>query len=227
MNKARKKRTGSVMALVLIAVLFLFLMGLGLLSIGTQSRITSVRKTSEIAARSAADAGLAKGIYEFNEALKMARELKIAGWDTNSLPGVENQSLPGSSATYSYALENDPGNGSYVIRSVGTSGQMQKEINVTLRLKGLFDYAIFTNGDIELKMGTTVDQYNNSVGDESLKMGTNSTTAESIISRVGVTINGDVAVGAGGDPETAISSQCKFTDIEFCQDIRLGHSQGL
>ena len=211
MNKARKKRTGSAMALALIAVLFLFLMGMGTLSLGMQSRITSVRKTSEIAARCAADAGLVKGIYELNEALKTARELKIAGWDVNSLPGVENQSLPGSSATYGYSLENAPGNESYVIRSVGTSGQMQKEINTTLRLKGLFDYAIFTNGNIELKMGTTVDQYNNGAGGESFKMGTNGTTGGSITSKMGVTINGDVAVGPGGDQDTAINSRHEAT----------------
>jgi hypothetical protein len=211
MNKARKKRTGSVMALALIAVLFLFLMGLGLLSIGMQSRITSVRKTSEIAARCAADAGLVKGIYELNEALKTARELNIEGWDVNSFPKVKNQSLPGSSATYSYSLENAPGNGSYVIRSVGTSGQRQKETDATLRLKGLFDYAIFTNGNIELKMGTTVDQYNNDMGGENFKMGTNGTTAGSVTSKMGVTINGDVAVGPGGNPENAINSKYEAT----------------
>ena len=60
---------------------------------------------------------------------------------------------------------------------------------------------------MELKNGTTVDGYNFDTADENLQIGTNSTEAGSIDSKVGVTINGDVAVGFGGDPAVVIDSK--------------------
>jgi len=50
------KKRGSAIPLAVVAVLILLAMGTGLLSLGMHSRIYSIRTTSDIAARSAADA---------------------------------------------------------------------------------------------------------------------------------------------------------------------------
>ena len=67
----QSKKRGSAIPLAAVAVLILLAMGTGLLSLGLHSRINSIRTTSGIAARCAADAGLVKALFEMNEKLKV------------------------------------------------------------------------------------------------------------------------------------------------------------
>jgi len=201
MNKPlQSKRKGYVMALMVIALVVLLVTGGGLLSLGLQSRIHALQAASDIAARCAADAGLTKALFEMN------KKLKVKPWSNDTIPHTTDGALPNCDAIFSYNITEDS-NSVYTIESVGNHGRAEKKVTGTLRLRGLFEYAIFAEDGMELKNGTTVDGYNFDTADENLQIGTNSTEAGSINSKLGVTINGDVAVGFGGDPAVVIDSK--------------------
>ena len=196
----RSRQAGFAIAMVLCAILLLFVIGIGLSSIGMHRRVFAVQTCSGIAARSAADAGLTKALFELNE------KLKIKPWDDSSLPYAINESLPGSDAVFSYKVTGDRNNG-YSIESAGTYGQTLKKVSCDLTLDGPFDTAIYGHDFISLKTGTTIDGYNYTKPNECLKIGTNSILPSRVIAKLGVTINGDVFVGPGGDPDVVIDTK--------------------
>jgi hypothetical protein len=197
------KRKGSATALVLLAVVILFAMGVGLLSLGLHSRLLGIRTSSEIAARCAADTGLTKAVFEMNE------KLKVKPWNDSTLPQETNQTMANCDATYSYTVTGDVGSG-YSVEAIGKYGRVQRRVSGTLKLKGPFEFAVFVDGSVELKNSAVVDGYN--YGDDGgiLKVGTNSTAESSVALRNSATINGDVAVGLGGDPDTVIDAAWAF-----------------
>src|SRR4030043_520889 len=67
----KPKRDGFAMAMMLCAIILLFLAGLGTLTLGMHSRMLGVRTCSELAARSAADSGLTKALFEMNQKLQV------------------------------------------------------------------------------------------------------------------------------------------------------------
>jgi hypothetical protein len=195
----QSKRKGSSMVLVLIAVVVLSVMGVGMLRLGQHSRLLAVRTASEIAARCAADAGLAHAISAMND------KLKAKSWSDKPLPKAINAPLSNFDATFAYTITGDSDTG-FTVESIGEAGQAIRTVTATLRLQTPFEYAIFMQGDIILKNGTTIDWYNYDADDEILKIGTDSTDAASVIAKTGVTINGDVIVGFDGDPDVVIDS---------------------
>lgn len=194
------KRTGAVLPLILFVVVVLMLMGAGLLHLGMHSRIFASRTSSGIAARCAADAGLAKALFEMNS------KLETKPWDDEDLPQVTDETLPNCNATYSYMVTGDSTNG-YVIESFGKSVDSQAKVNCVLKLEGPSEYALFAQNSISLKSGTTIRYRDGVTADENLKVGTNSTGDGAIYARMGVTIDGDVVVGPGGDPDRVIDSR--------------------
>ncbi len=192
------KRRGSAIPLAVVAVLILLAMGTGLLSLGLHSRIKSIRTTSDIAARSAADAGLIKALFEMNE------KLKVEPWNGSSLPQETNTSLPNFDAVFSYTVTGDLGSG-YTVESTGTSGQAQRTVSCTLQLRGPFEAAIFTENGMELKNSAVVDWFNYTEDDKTMQIGTNSTTAGSVTLRNSATVYGDVVVGMDGEPSVVIN----------------------
>jgi len=199
MNKMLKsKKRGSAIPLAVVAVLILLAMGTGLLGLGLHSRIHSIRTASDIAARSAADAGLMKALFEMNE------KLKVEPWNGSSLPQETNISLPYCDAVFSYTVTGDLGSG-YIVESTGISGQAQRTVSCTLQLRGPFEAAIFTKNGMELKNSAVVDWFNYTEDDKIMQIGTNSTTAGSVILRNSATVYGDVVVGMGGDPGVVIN----------------------
>lgn len=190
-------RGGFALATMLCAVVILFVLGGALLSVGMHSRALSVRTSSGIAARCAADAGLTKAIYEMNE------KLKVKPWNESGLPIVTNEELPNTNATYSYSVLGDLSSG-YVLESTGKYGLWGKTVRCSLPLQGLFEYAIFSDTSIVLKNSAIVDWYNYDSDDKNLQIGTNSIIADSVVLMNGVTVNGDIVVGVGGKPDTVI-----------------------
>lgn len=201
MNKLlQSKKRGSAIALVVVAVLALLAMGMGLLSLGSNSRIYSIRIASEIAARCAADSGLEKALFEMNE------KLKVKTWNGSILPQAKNEKMPYCDEVLSYTISGDPTSG-YVITSLGKSGQAERTVIATIGLKGLFDNAILTKNTLILKPSTHVDGYNSLYPldtDTDADIGSQSILGSCIVLNSGVTIEGDVVVGIGGDPDTAI-----------------------
>jgi len=192
----QSKRRGSAVPLALLAVVILLATGVGLLRLGLNSRIFSIRTASDITARCAADAGLTKALFEMNE------KLKVRPWDGRTLPQATNVSLTDCDAVFSYTVTTD--GGGYTIRATGTSAQAQREVSCSLQLQGPFEAAIFTQGPITLKNSAVVDWYNYDEYDGNLKIGTNSIESGAVSLANSAIINGDVAVGVGGDPDVAI-----------------------
>lgn len=193
-------RPGFAVVLVMCAVVILLVIGGGVLSLGLHNRQLATRTSSDIAALSAADAGLTKAFFEMNE------KLKIIPWNGTALPEVTNEVLLNTDATYTYAVTGDSGSG-YFLTSTGKSGVREKRISCSLSLKGPFEHAILTQGTLILKPGTVVQGYNSSDpwdSDTKVSIGTKSISDDSVILNSGVIVNGSIVVGVGGDVETVI-----------------------
>lgn len=193
----QSKRRGSAIPLVMVAVMILLAMGVGLLDLGMKGRIYSIRTASDIAARCAADAGLTMALFEMNE------KLKVKPWNDGSLPEATNESLPYCDAVFSYTITGNPGDG-YTIESVGASGNAERKVVCLLKPQGPFEFAVFAEDGAELKNSALVDWFNFDADDEILKFGTNSIASGAFTFKNSSTINGDVVVGVGGNPDIVI-----------------------
>ncbi|TKJ33696.1 MAG: hypothetical protein CEE38_20150 [Planctomycetes bacterium B3_Pla] len=205
------KRPGMAMPLAVVAIMILLAMGVGLLSLGLNSRIYAIRSASDIAARCAADDGLEIALYEMNQ------NLEVKPWTGETLPKALNVSLPYSDEICSYLVKGDSA-GNYTVWSIGESGGFKRGVRATLKLRGLFEHAILTKGDLVLKSGTVIDGYNSSDPldtDADVDIGTQSTEDQSIVLNAGVEVNGDVIVGVGGDPDDAIKDLGATTESQF------------
>ena len=193
------KRRGTAMPLAVVAIILLLAMGVGLLNLGFNGRIYSLRTASDIAARCAADAGLATALFEMNQ------KLQVKPYKEGTLPQAIDVMLPYSDEVCSYQVTGDLAGG-YVITSLGQSGQAQRAVRATIGLQGAFMHAILTKRTLTLKPGTTIDGYNSGDledKDVDISIGSQSTADSSIILNTGVTVNGDVFI-AGGDIDTVI-----------------------
>ncbi len=200
MNKDKsnvKSCAGAVMPLVMFVLVILLVVGVGLGSLEWYGRMLGVRTTTDIAARSAADAGLTKAVFEMNQ------KLKVKPWNEDVLPQETDQSLPNSEALFTYGVTGAGGT-EYNVVSEGTSSKAVRKIYSTLRLRGPFEFAVFAKDTIELKNGTIIDGFNFDTDDENLKVGTNSIAAGAVTLNNSSVINGDVVVGVGGDPAAVI-----------------------
>ncbi len=198
MNKLLKsKKYGSAMVLAVLAIVILAATGLGLLSLGLNSRFSAARGAFEFQARAAADAGLAKAVYEMNE------KLKVKPWSDSSLPFETDSAIQDSNETYSFVITGSISAG-YSIESTGKSGGVQKKIVSSSPLQGPFDYPLFSDSYVWLASSTTVDQYNTDATTPTLTVGTNSTAWSTISLFSNAQIDGDVVVGTGGNPDVAV-----------------------
>jgi len=196
----QQKRRGAAVPMALIAIMILLAVGVGLLSLGMNSRIYAARTSSVIAARCAADAGLALALFQMNDSLQ------TKPWSLDALPKAENVDLPYFDGVCSYEIIGDL-TGGYVATSTGTFGSAQKTVSANLELKGLWDNAILTKSDLILKSGTNLDAYNSADASDTetdADIATQSITDSSIVLNSGVTVSGDVRVGRGGSPDSVI-----------------------
>ncbi|MBN2456979.1 MAG: hypothetical protein JXB29_10685 [Sedimentisphaerales bacterium] len=220
-----KKRKGSAIVLVVLAVVILSTMGIGLLKLSQDSRIFAIRNTQGIKARCAADAGLAKAVFEMNE------KLQTKPWDDSILPKASGQALPNTAATFGYevTLGDDIGDGIYTIESTGIYVQATKKTYATIDLVGIFDHAILTREMLTMKAGTLIDGYNSSDAgdtDVELKIGTISILPDQLILNSGIVVDGDVFVGVDGIVDVVIKDlgadtgmRTSLTEEPFCPVI--------
>lgn len=197
-NHPQNKNRGSALPLSLLALVVLLTVGMGLLTLGLTFRIHSIQNASNISARCAADAGLIEALYEMNQ------KLKVKPWNGSNLPQTTEQQLPNCYALYSYEVTGDLGSG-YKIESTGICGRHPKTVACTLQLQGPFEAAIFTKEQLELKNSAVVDWYNYTPNDKKMKIGTNSTAADTIVLKNSSAVYGDVVVGLGGNPSAVIN----------------------
>ena len=193
-----RKRSGSVLVLVVFVVLVSLIIGTGLFALGTQVRVSAVDKVQDMMARSAADAGVEYATQQINNTVADKT------WSESVLPTVANAQLSESDSFYSIDTQYDLAWG-YLVQSTGTNRNRTRSIDAVLRLKGLFEMAIQTRETIILKSGTVIEAIDSNISlnpddtDEKAVIGTVSTNADSIILNNGVTVDGDVVVGVGGD----------------------------
>ncbi len=226
---------GSVLALVMIAVVLLFVSGMGTLSIGLAARLFSVRQSDEIAAQVAADAGLTMAVWTLNRNVQTK-------YSAQDLPALTNQTLANCSATFSYEVTVPTGSffqalGAggdqevidaftaklpfayrYLIKSVGKSGNAEKVLYATVRLRGLFESALFSKGQIDFMANTLVTGYNSADPTDTeidVKIGTLSIEAERIYLGPGTVVDADVFVGVGGDPDEVLDLFGTITGQKF------------
>jgi hypothetical protein len=176
--------------------------GTGLLALSLHSMRFSTRANNQIEATCAADAGITRALFEMNSMIDNMRW----GWDV--LPEATNVRLPSCDALYSYTITGDA-NGGYTVGCIGKSGPagVTKKIKCSVRLQGLFEYAMLMKQNIVLKSGLTVDGYNSSdAGDTDVhvKIATDACEPNSIIINPGTTVNADILVGIDGDPDIVI-----------------------
>jgi hypothetical protein len=196
----RSKRQGAALVLVTIAAVLLTLIGVGLLQVGLSNRLYAIASVHKIKACSAADAGLMIAIS------KMNGMLLTQSWSEDALPEATDFSLPFCDGVCSYSVTSDL-SGEYTITSTGENGNAQKTVSTTVELKGLFDNAILTKAGLVLKSGTLIDGYNSQNPLDTstdADIATQNTADSSITLNAGVEVNGDVRVGLGGNPDTAI-----------------------
>lgn len=226
---------GSVLPLVMIVVVLLFVSGMGTLSIGLAARLFSVRQSDEIAAQVAADAGLTMAVWTLNRNV----QTKYSAAD---LPALTNQTLANCSASFSYEVivptgsffqalgaggdqevidaftANLPSAYRYAIKCVGKSGNAEKVLYATVKLEGLFQYALLSQGEISLAPNTLITGYNSSDPTDTnfdVQIGTTSTEDDSISMSPGTVIEGDVFVGVGGNPGEVIEEGGEITGQQF------------
>jgi Tfp pilus assembly protein PilX len=184
MNKniqMQSKKRGLALPLVLCAVLILAILGIGLLTLGYQTRLRSIKTAADIAARCAADAGLTKAMYDMNA------KLAAGSWNDSTLPSASNVTLPGSNLIYSYNITKDC-SGIYTIASTGNSSTATKTVYAPLSITGP-PYAIL--------VVSTLYQKNN--GTITGSCGTLSAAAGAFSIAKGL-VTGDAFVGIGGNP---------------------------
>ncbi len=195
-DKKLGRQIGVALSISLAVIILLFLIGFALLRLGLSARIQSIRATSQIAARTAADSG-------FLQALRgMRTKLDQGGfWDNNDLPQASGVSLPNCSETYTYDVNGEPVNG-FLITSIGCSGAAEKIVYGKLEIRTAF-FGIGVKETIDAKNSAGFGTF--PAGDE-LVIQTNSTASGAITLKSGVVIPGDVVVGPGGDPCEVISA---------------------
>jgi hypothetical protein len=198
---SKVNKEGSMLSFVVLMTVVLSIAGLALLRVGHNAKMKAAQATSEISARAAADAGMIQALSAMNK--KIESELI---WDASELPSSSDIPLPNCQASYSYQIKGDVESG-YNIISTGSTQLAKKNTTSKLKLKGLFDYAIFSDEGIDLKMGTTIDGYNYDVDDPLLQLGTNSIEEAAMSMKNGVTVIGDVVIGPEGDIDFAIDSR--------------------
>jgi hypothetical protein len=127
----------------------------GLFALDMHIRTWAANTVAEVGSRAAANAGLIRAVLEMN------RKLKTKPWD-GKLPHAANQSLPYCTATYSYTVAGDVRSG-YTVGSVGHAGVFTRHIDALLRLKSIFENAIYAKTKILLDNGARVDTHQGSI----------------------------------------------------------------
>jgi hypothetical protein len=207
----QSKRRGTVIPLAVVAIIILLAMGVGLLSLGFNSRIYTIRNSSDIKARCAADAGLEMALFEMN------RKLQVKPYNEGTLPDVSNVSLPYYDATCSYKVIGSLAGG-YTIQSIGKSGNAYRAVSATIKLQSGFSHAILTKEQLTLKSNTIVGGYNSADPtdtDFDVDIGSQSYANDSVILNMGCVVNGDVFVAPGADIDSAIKGAGTVTGQKY------------
>ncbi|MHC4740850.1 MAG: DUF7305 domain-containing protein [Planctomycetota bacterium] len=235
---AKFKKRGSVLAMVLFAIVLLLLSGMGVLTIGQTSRIFAIRTAADVGARAAADTGITKAIWAMNT------RLMDGTWNPNKNYLWEFQrTLPNSDATYSYFVARAnwyydevmptgddtlidffksaaASDGDYIIASLGRYNAARRRIYATVRIQGRGDTCVIVRDQLTLKANTLVagaDSRNGSEIDPTVftEIGTTSIETDDVVLNNGVTVMGNIVVGVNGDVDTVVKDLGATTGLMY------------
>jgi len=236
---SKSKKRGSVLALVLFAIILLFFSGMGVLPIGQTVRFFSVRTAAQVSACSAADTGITKAIYDMN------KRLFDGTWNPNQNFLYEfHKTLSNSSgSTYSYFVlkanwiyssgmptgdddlidfvnSNAGEKGDYIVFSYGRYTTAQDRIRAIVRLKGCGDMGFVVRDQLILKSDSYVSGADSTNGPDEdptvlVEIGTTSIAPDSITLNNNTVVKGNVAVGVGGDTDTVIKDLGGTTGLRY------------
>lgn len=198
---SRSRTRGSVLPLVMLAMVVLLLTGIGTLRIGQSTRMRAIHAAQLTAARTAADAGLVRALSEMNTQLRspLSQDFQLEARSTTSLTNCDAE------YRYKIAKFSFQGEDAYRIESIGSCGLVERRIEAVVGLVGSFERGVSVEKGISLKSGAVVEAYNAEAGEDLTLVGTLGTEASMIRISPGATIEGDVAVGYGGDPDTVVN----------------------
>jgi len=195
MKISKPKRNGSALAFVMLILVIFFATGLGFMSLSLHSQLLSIRSAAEIAARSAADAGVTDAIF------RMGKKIEVVPWSDATLPSVTDRPLTSANAAFSYSLTGSIDAG-YTIISVGKSVRAVKTVNALIEEQSPFDYAIMVKETIALKSDTLVTGYDSSAPattDIEIQIGSTSPDPDSIKLSPGAVVNGEILIDCDFD----------------------------
>ncbi|MHC4477499.1 MAG: DUF7305 domain-containing protein [Planctomycetota bacterium] len=198
MEKTRRKRAnGSILALTMVAVVIMAILGLVMITMGSHARVRSARGATDIAARTAADAGLTQAVRLMN--MKLIKEAK---WDNSTLPEAADVPLPHCDARFGYKVSGTPKAG-FAVAAIGKSGFSERKVFTRLAIESMW-FGIGVKQDVTVMTKTN---FSTLPKDGDFTIRTNSTADNSIRLFSGTVIPGDVIVGPGGDVDSAITSK--------------------
>jgi hypothetical protein len=176
------------LVLVVGIMLVLLALGTGTLYCGLQNRLLALHDSEQIVAKAAADAGLKKAVAQMNS------------YESGPLPSATNEALPGCTASYSYAVTQNQ-DSAYSATSTGTAGTAVRTVGSKLKGSSALWSAVSLSAEVSLSSTSRIAP----VSGSSLKVRTNTVTANGVSLSSNATIQGDVVVGPGGNPATVIS----------------------
>lgn len=185
-----KRKNGSILVLAVIMVVILLIIGLALITLGSNARMQAIRSQLVIEAKTAADAGMTAAIKKMRYAFDNGQPLPI--------PSATNIAVAGSDppATYTYTITGTVTSG-WTINSTGTVNGTQRTVHTKLLRKPIPSVAV--------QNSIWVQKSDFPCG--SVIMQTNSTTPNAIVLKSGLTVNGDVVCGPGGDPGEVVDTK--------------------
>ncbi|MHC4256442.1 MAG: DUF7305 domain-containing protein [Planctomycetota bacterium] len=219
MNRKRnvkRKRKGSALCFVIIALLIAFLMGASINGMGLNRRLVAARTASQMQAKCAADAGIVTAIFNMSEYLR----LKEISPDNPTFPTITDEPLPNCDSVFSYKINSRSmsSNNEFRIHSIGQAGQVTRNVYALVTTRSLFDSAIAVLDRISLMPNTLITGYNSddpSDTDNNVKIGTVSIEPDRIPIGPGTVIDGDVFVGVDGDPSVTIGAGGTITGDKY------------
>ena len=187
----RSERPGSVLVIVLVIAGILAITGTGLLSLGLSTYRRALYTAQEIAARSAAEAGVAKALFA------------MKSWDGVHFPSATNESVPGCDGRFSYTLAAGTPDG-YEVDVTGQAGNATKVIHARLASQNSLFCGLTLSQSAIINTSTQVLP---AVGSSNPKLLISSTAAGAVDLEASITFQGDVVVGPGGNPATVIEGE--------------------
>jgi hypothetical protein len=178
-------------------VVILSLLGLAMIRLGSNARLDAIRVTSDLVARAAADTGITQALAMMNQ--KLTAE---GAWDNSTLPAIADETLPGANANFGFNITGAPATG-FVVTSTGKSGFAERIVHSSLSVESLW-FGIGVKQDVIIHSKTTFETI---PAGEDFTIQTNSTADNSISLFPNTVIPGDIVVGPGGDPDTAINTK--------------------